>query len=202
MDMSFNTKIMAATILLQVLAMQCAVAAPDAAFTQFIASLWPEAQAAGVSRATFDAETSGLEPDYKLPDLILPGRPATGAPSQAEFVQVPADYIKEASIARLAEAARVRDDLPKPGGYYDALGPHSTRLEIWHTIYNHVLADAPAIVEWVKGTGLRPFVEPLEPPERKQYLAEYTARIAAAYPPQADGKVLLRFPRLFIVAVR
>ena len=76
--------------------------AADAAFTQFIASLWPEAQAAGVSPATFDAETRGLEPDYKLPDLILPGRPATGAPSQAEFVQVPADYIKEASIARLA----------------------------------------------------------------------------------------------------
>jgi lytic murein transglycosylase len=76
--------------------------AADAAFTQFIASLWPEAQAAGVSRATFDAETRGLEPDYKLPDLILPGRPATGAPSQAEFVQVPADYIKEASIGRLA----------------------------------------------------------------------------------------------------
>jgi lytic murein transglycosylase len=76
--------------------------AADAAFTQFIASLWPEAEAAGVSRATFDRETRGLEPDYKLPDLILPGRPATGAPSQAEFVQVPADYIKEASIARLA----------------------------------------------------------------------------------------------------
>jgi lytic murein transglycosylase len=77
-------------------------AAADAGFTQFIASLWPEAQAAGVSRATFDAQTSGLEPDYKLPDLILPGRPETGAPSQAEFVQVPADYLKEASIARLA----------------------------------------------------------------------------------------------------
>ena len=77
-------------------------AASDPAFTQFIASLWPEAEAQGVSRATFDRETAGLEPDYKLPDLILPGRPATGAPSQAEFVQVPADYIKEASIARLA----------------------------------------------------------------------------------------------------
>src|ERR1700758_5113720 len=76
--------------------------AADAAFTQFIASLWPEAQAQGVSRTTFERETAGLEPDYKLPDLILPGRPATGAPSQAEFVQVPADYIKEASIARLA----------------------------------------------------------------------------------------------------
>ena len=80
-----------------------AARAADAGFTQFIASLWPEAQAAGVSRATFDTETRGLEPDYKLPDLILPGRPATGAPSQAEFVQVPADYMKEASIARLAE---------------------------------------------------------------------------------------------------
>jgi lytic murein transglycosylase len=77
-------------------------AAPDPAFTQFIASLWPAAEGQGVSRATFDRETNGLEPDYKLPDLILPGRPATGAPSQAEFVQVPADYIKEASIARLA----------------------------------------------------------------------------------------------------
>src|SRR5690348_10068789 len=76
--------------------------AADAAFTQFIASLWPEARAAGVSRATFDRETAGLEPNTKLPDLILPGRPATGNPSQAEFVQVPADYIKEPSIARLA----------------------------------------------------------------------------------------------------
>jgi lytic murein transglycosylase len=76
--------------------------AADAGFTQFIASLWPDVQKAGVSRATFDAETRGLEPDYKLPDLLLPGRPATGAPSQAEFVQVPADYIKDASIARLA----------------------------------------------------------------------------------------------------
>ena len=76
--------------------------AADAAFTRFIASLWPEAQAAGVSRATFDRETAGLEPDYKLPDLMLPGRPATGAPSQAEFVQVPADYVKEAAVARLA----------------------------------------------------------------------------------------------------
>jgi lytic murein transglycosylase len=84
------------------LGMSCPASAADPAFTQFIAALWPEAQKEGVSRATFDAETRGLEPDYKLPDLILPGRPATGAPSQAEFVQVPADYIKDASIARLA----------------------------------------------------------------------------------------------------
>ena len=103
MDMPFKAKIMAVAIVLHAMATQCATAAPDPGFTAFIASLWPEAQAEGVSRATFDAETRGLEPDYKLPDLILPGRPATGAPSQAEFVQVPADYLKESSIARLAE---------------------------------------------------------------------------------------------------
>jgi lytic murein transglycosylase len=82
------------------------VAAADAGFTNFVASLWPDAQKAGVSRKTFDDATRSLEPDYKLPDLLLPGRPATGAPSQAEFVQVPADYLKEASIARLAAEGR------------------------------------------------------------------------------------------------
>ena len=92
--------LMAALLLLP---LNVPAAAADAGFTAFIASLWPEAQTAGVTRATFEAQTRGLEPDYKLPDLILPGRPATGAPSQAEFVQVPADYVKEASIARLAE---------------------------------------------------------------------------------------------------
>jgi len=82
------------------------LAATDGNFTSFIASLWPEAQKAGVSRRVFDDATRGLEPDYKLPDLILPGRPATGAPSQAEFVQVPADYLKEASIIRLVAEGR------------------------------------------------------------------------------------------------
>jgi trans-aconitate 2-methyltransferase len=104
--------------------------------------------------------------------------------------------------AHLSEVAKLRDTLPKPGEYYDALQPLCSRLEIWHTVYNHLLDDAAAIVEWVKGTGLRPFVDPLDPPERKVFLADYTARVAGTYPPRADGKVLLRFPRIFIVATR
>src|ERR1700689_182212 len=119
---------------LAIVASLAPASAADAGFTQFIASLWPEAQAAGVSRATFDAETRGLEPDYKLPDLILPGRPATGAPSQAEFVQVPADYVKEASIARLAEEgqrlmAKYRDALTAIEARFGV--PATIVLAIW-----------------------------------------------------------------------
>ena len=53
-----------------------------------------------------------------------------------------------------------------------------------------------------QGYGAAAVRRPLEPAERKEFLREYTARVAAAYLPQADGKVLLRFPRLFVVAVR
>jgi lytic murein transglycosylase len=81
-------------------------ASADPAFQTFLQSLWPQAQALGVSRATFDEATRGLEPDLTLPDLVLPGRPEKPAAGQPEFVQTPADYIKEASIDRLAVEGR------------------------------------------------------------------------------------------------
>ena len=100
----------------------------------------------------------------------------------------------------LADAARA--PLPAVSVYYDVLAPASSQVDIWHTIYNHVLDGPDAVVDWVKGTGLRPFIDPLTPDERQEFLTRYRDCIAQAYPPIADGKVLLRFPRLFIVAVR
>jgi lytic murein transglycosylase len=82
--------------------LQPAAAFADAAFHQFIQSLWPAAQKLGVSRATFDMATRGLKPDLSLPDLALPGGPERPQPPQAEFVQTPADYVRESTVARLA----------------------------------------------------------------------------------------------------
>jgi trans-aconitate 2-methyltransferase len=104
--------------------------------------------------------------------------------------------------AKLAEAAAARDVLPSPQAYYNALKPLCRRLDIWHTIYNHPLDGTAGIVEWVKATGLRPFLNPLDSAEQQQFLASYQKKLDAHYPTSSDGKTLLRFPRLFIVAVK
>jgi lytic murein transglycosylase len=78
----------------------------DAAFQTWLQSLWPQAQAIGVSRATFDMATRDLEPDLSLPELVIPGRPEHAGPGQAEFVQTPADYLKESAIEALAARGR------------------------------------------------------------------------------------------------
>ncbi|HEY1889432.1 MAG TPA: trans-aconitate 2-methyltransferase [Steroidobacteraceae bacterium] len=99
-------------------------------------------------------------------------------------------------------AGAVRDPLPPARAYYEALKPVASRVDIWRTTYHHALRDADAIVEFVRATGLRPFLEPLSESERKEFIATYTDRVAAAYPPLADGNVLLAFPRLFLIAER
>ena len=104
--------------------------------------------------------------------------------------------------ARMAKAIATRGRLPEPGSYYDLLRPLAEKVDIWHTIYHHVLDDDHAIVDWVRSTGLRPFLDAIGPPEQDAFLESYRKRLSKAYPPRVDGKVLLRFPRLFIVAQR
>jgi trans-aconitate 2-methyltransferase len=90
-----------------------------------------------------------------------------------------------------------------PAWYYDALRGTCRALDIWRTTYHHALpGGAPAVVEWFKGSGLRPFLTALDASEHREFLARYTEAIARAYPAFADGTVLLPFPRLFIVATR
>ena len=100
--------------LLTLLACSISPAVANDAFQAWLQSLWPQAQALGVMRATFDAATRGLEPDLTLPDLVLPGRPEKPPPGQAEFVQTPADYLKEPAIDRLAVQGRKLFDQYRP----------------------------------------------------------------------------------------
>jgi lytic murein transglycosylase len=99
----FEKNVLILTVLL--IALLTSPARADA-FQDFLQSLWPQAQALGVSRATFDAATRGLAPDLTLPDLVLPGRPEHAPAAQPEFVQTPADYIREPVIERLAVEGR------------------------------------------------------------------------------------------------
>jgi trans-aconitate 2-methyltransferase len=102
---------------------------------------------------------------------------------------------------KLAASAK-RVDRQSAGWYYGKLRNLTTRVDVWRTIYHHPLQGGAAIVEWFKGTGLRPFLDPLTEHEQKSFLLQYEAAIAQAYPAFPDGTVLLPFPRLFIVATR
>jgi len=74
------------------------------AFRKFLDGLWPEAQAMGVSRATFDAALRGVAPDLALPDLVLPGK--SGVKGQAEFTKTPAQYLSAPYLANLTTQGR------------------------------------------------------------------------------------------------
>jgi len=103
---------------------------------------------------------------------------------------------------KLSAAAKARETIGSFENYYTWLRQAGCSVDIWQTTYVHPLDGAAAIVEWFKSTGLRPYIDPLPPDERSAFLHRYQAAIAQAYPVQQDGKVLLRFPRLFFVARR
>ncbi len=88
-----------------------------------------------------------------------------------------------------------------PEFYYDVLAPHANRIDLWTTDYQHVMEGPEAIVEWYKGTGLRPFLDALGSAEdQDRFCTEYLALIKAAYPPRPNGHVLFPFRRIFLIA--
>lgn len=106
----------------------------DTGFDAFLAGVWPEAQKAGVSRATFEAATAGLSPDLSLPELVIPGRPPKPQGAQAEFVRPPADYMAEKQLAALTAkgrklAAEYRNTLAAIEKSYGV--PGSVVLAVW-----------------------------------------------------------------------
>jgi trans-aconitate 2-methyltransferase len=86
--------------------------------------------------------------------------------------------------------------------YYACLQGTGCTFDLWETTYLHPLAGPQAILEWFKGSELRPYLHLLDDGERQEFLDRYQAGIAKAYPAQEDGKVLLRLQRVFVVATR
>jgi trans-aconitate 2-methyltransferase len=104
---------------------------------------------------------------------------------------------------KLTGASQASNNRHGADWYYSALRGYGATVNIWRTTYYHPLAGgAEAIVEWFKGTGLHPFLEPLDATDQAAFLAHYQVALAQAYPILPDGMVLLPFPRLFFVATR
>jgi trans-aconitate 2-methyltransferase len=140
--------------------------------------------------------------DRLLPELLARGRVlAIQVPNNLDS---PAQRLMREVAGEFQLAAPVRDWFTHdPEFYYDVMAPVASLVDIWRTDYLHVMDSAEAIVEWYKGTGLRPFLEALgTEADRARFIAAYLDAIRAAYPAQPDGKVLFPFRRLFIVAWR
>lgn len=136
------------------------------------------------------------------------------APGGALAVQMPSNYDGPAhrAMRELAGSARWKGRFqrsvrewhvhPVPF-YYDALAPHAARIDLWETEYIHVMSGAESVVQWYKGTGLRPFLEALASEEdRSRFADEYLRAIRDIYPARPDGRVLFPFRRLFVIAYR
>jgi trans-aconitate 2-methyltransferase len=88
-----------------------------------------------------------------------------------------------------------------PAEYVDLLSRAGCAVDAWETTYLHVLPGEDPVLEWYKGTGLRPVLTALDPARAAEFTAEYGARLREAYPRQPYGTVL-PFRRVFGVARR
>lgn len=89
-----------------------------------------------------------------------------------------------------------------PEAYWRFLSPHCRRLDIWETVYMQAMEGENPIAEFTKGTALKPLLDALDGPDREAFETAYRARVAAAYPREADGRTLFPFRRMFIIAER
>jgi trans-aconitate 2-methyltransferase len=114
------------------------------------------------------------------------------------------------AIAEMAASPRWRPRLGMAGfnrqagdltGYLDVLADAGCQVDAWETTYLHVLPGEDPVVEWVKGTALRPVLARLNDEQAAEFLAEYRERMRLAYPPRPYGTVL-PFRRVFVVAHR
>ncbi len=87
-----------------------------------------------------------------------------------------------------------------PEEYFDLLSSLTEDFDIWETVYYHNMPSAKAIVEWVKGTRLRPYLNALDKTKAERLEKEITERAGAVYRTQKNGEIIFRFRRFFFTA--
>ncbi len=118
------------------------------------------------------------------------------APSHTSISEAALSGPWRSKLEPLLRPAPVND----PAFYYGVLAPLAAALDIWESEYLQVLEGEDSVKEWTKGTWLKPLLDALGEPERSAFEAAYAKLVARAYPRRADGRTLLPFRRLFIVA--
>jgi trans-aconitate 2-methyltransferase len=109
------------------------------------------------------------------------------------------DLTRSERWAPLLGGVRLNRQARSPAEYLDLLAGAGCAVDAWETTYLHVLSGPDPVVQWYRGTGLRPVLAALDPGQAEQFIAEYAERVAAAYPPRPYGTVL-PFRRVFVVA--
>jgi trans-aconitate 2-methyltransferase len=87
-----------------------------------------------------------------------------------------------------------------PDIYWRWLTPHAQNLDLWETVYLQVLDGPDPVVNFMRGTALRPFLSVLSDKQGRKFVEAFAERMTAAYPPQPNGQTLFPFRRLFLVA--
>jgi len=101
----------------------------------------------------------------------------------------------------LLAGAELNRQARDPAEYLDLLAREGCAVDAWETTYLHVLPGPDPVVEWYRGTGLRPVLSMLTPELAEEFLTAYRERVAQAYPAAPYGTVL-PFRRIFVVASR
>lgn len=89
-----------------------------------------------------------------------------------------------------------------PSDYFDILSRCTKDFNMWETIYCHRMKSHEDIMEWYKGTGLRPYLGVLSGQDAAEFERDILGEVKKAYPVQENGEIIFRFPRLFFTAVK
>lgn len=179
---------------------------PDCHFQQTDINEWQPTQPQDIIFANASLQ---WVPDHKK---LLPSLMQRLTPEGILAIQMP-DNLDQPSHRLMRQVANsaewqdtmshlhtARENLLTTEQYYDLLTQQGAQVDIWRTTYYHVMPSVQAIVDWLRSTGLRPFLDPLNDEQQIIYLEQYRQLLNDIYHPRADGNRLLAFPRLFIIS--